>query len=224
MERSKAKPITITVRPEVAKFAELMEEKLAENDHKGHWSEAPWDYHVERLQQEVEELHDALIQGNPRLIAEEAADVGNFAMFLADVAGGLGLEPVFRQRDEDCEPAWTCPETGLQGYVYSGGRRIERIEDGDSTDEPTDPFAGVNCRYKLFCLAHGAKSPTEMKRLGDGPGDPNFHLWLTGNMNEWKRLKGYKSDHVMTGDDHAEFDAWLEEQIRHLLKSEVQET
>lgn len=77
------------VRPEVALFAEMMEAKLAENDYKGHWSEAPWDYHVERLQQEVEELYDALMQGNPRCIAEEAVDVANFAMFITDICYGL---------------------------------------------------------------------------------------------------------------------------------------
>jgi len=52
MERSKTRPITIVVRPEVAAFAVQMELKLRENDHKPHWRESSLSYLIARLREE----------------------------------------------------------------------------------------------------------------------------------------------------------------------------
>jgi NTP pyrophosphatase (non-canonical NTP hydrolase) len=74
-------------RAEVAWFAEQMELKLRENDHKPHWRGSDIEYLHKRLQEEVDELmyelHSPL---NEERVVKEAADVANFAMMIADVA------------------------------------------------------------------------------------------------------------------------------------------
>lgn len=70
-------------------FAEEMEKKLQENDHKVHWSEVDGDYLISRMEQEMVELMKAIIDvrfgsGDPKEVIYEAADVANFAMMIAD--------------------------------------------------------------------------------------------------------------------------------------------
>lgn len=77
----------IEPRPEVVWFAKQMELKLKANDHKKHWHEMHMDYLIERLYQESQELWTAIISGNASDIVQEAADVSNFAMMIADNAG-----------------------------------------------------------------------------------------------------------------------------------------
>lgn len=87
---------TLTLRPEVQRFAAAMERELRANDHKGGWrNDAPGRL-LRRLWQEADELARALdahktdpsAETSAR-VASEAADVGNFAMMIADVCGGL---------------------------------------------------------------------------------------------------------------------------------------
>jgi hypothetical protein len=79
----------LLVRPEVLKFAEQMERKLRENDHKGGWRETDMLYLFGMLKEEVEEL-DIALEGT--MIAEdvlkECADVANYAMMLASNCKG----------------------------------------------------------------------------------------------------------------------------------------
>ena len=78
------------MRDVVILFALLMEEKLGANDHKRHWSSFTVEYLLRRLRQEVGELERAVSEGqSPPDIGREAADVANFAMMVADLAGGL---------------------------------------------------------------------------------------------------------------------------------------
>jgi hypothetical protein len=93
------------LRPEVRRFAELMEEKLRANDHKGGWQgDSAFDL-VARASEELDELDVAVSQHlarraelpavrshwlpNAMRVAREAADVANFAMMVADVCGAL---------------------------------------------------------------------------------------------------------------------------------------
>lgn len=83
-------------RQAVGWFACWMEAKLAANDHKGHWSTCGFGYLSTRLHQEAKELSRALQAFRPaddvsrasaaRSIVQEAADVANFAMMIADNA------------------------------------------------------------------------------------------------------------------------------------------
>ncbi len=93
-------PETVTcwdyLRPEVRAFAIAMENQLRANDHKGGWQGMGTAECIERLQEEMEELEIECDptpprKPNPEQILKEAADVANFAMFAADVAGGLPL-------------------------------------------------------------------------------------------------------------------------------------
>lgn len=81
-------------RPEVAAFAILMEAKLRKNDHKGHWRNCRPSDLYRRMLEEIEELRVVLIEhamsgGRETDIGDEAADVANFAMMVADVCGAL---------------------------------------------------------------------------------------------------------------------------------------
>lgn len=79
------------VRPAVAAFAAAMEERLKANDHKGGWRGCNVGYLLGKLDEEVCELIEALSLPDrlPELVREEAADVANLALFLADNFGGL---------------------------------------------------------------------------------------------------------------------------------------
>ena len=98
-------------RPWVDAFADEMERKLAENRHKGDregWARMDIRWLLEQLRKEVDELDAALpvrlgVRGaddpsygyglSPLAIRSECADVANFAMMIADVAGGLEAKP-----------------------------------------------------------------------------------------------------------------------------------
>ncbi len=97
----------LTLRPEVVKFAQLMERALRDNDHKGGWKEEQTSYLSRRCGNELEELREAIqkqrrewMTGFPPVdaakrdalradVGKEAADVANFAMMIADVCGAL---------------------------------------------------------------------------------------------------------------------------------------
>lgn len=74
------------IRAELVWFAEEMEKKLRENDHKGGWDGCdPWGLIV-RTYEELGELCDAYTSGeDPDTVIREAADVANFAMMVADI-------------------------------------------------------------------------------------------------------------------------------------------
>ena len=95
-----AKPAGGVWRPEVRAFADLMEAKLKANDHKSGWkSEMVWPL-IERLREETDELHIEVDAGERadsddwrKRVGNEAADVANFAMMIADVCGALPAPP-----------------------------------------------------------------------------------------------------------------------------------
>ncbi|MCM3704035.1 hypothetical protein [Paenibacillus macerans] len=87
------------LRESVEWFAQQMEMKLRENDHKGGWDNCEINYLFSRLNEEVKELKSSVarvgLKGNwadmplssstPLDVAREAADVANFAMMIADI-------------------------------------------------------------------------------------------------------------------------------------------
>ena len=84
----------------ISRFGNLMLEKLAENRDKAHWDGCDTDWLMERLTEEVTELHDAIeeyidaasnekgtvaqVAEAARAVRRECADVANFAMMIAD--------------------------------------------------------------------------------------------------------------------------------------------
>jgi NTP pyrophosphatase (non-canonical NTP hydrolase) len=69
----------------VLRFSGEMVEKLALNDHKGGWDGEDPAWLLDRLQEELNELREAVEVGGD--VIGEAADVANFALMVADVAG-----------------------------------------------------------------------------------------------------------------------------------------
>lgn len=82
----------LAVRPEVARFALLMEAKLRANDHKQPWRHCSLNYLSTRLTQERAELRQALKKRED--VGLECADVANFAMMIADKVGDLPALPI----------------------------------------------------------------------------------------------------------------------------------
>ena len=80
------------VRPEVSRFAGLMEAQLIKHDDKLGWKNEYIKFLFDRLIEEANELFELLKSPavvDPVRIGEEAADVANFAMMIADVCGAL---------------------------------------------------------------------------------------------------------------------------------------
>lgn len=79
------------MRPVVKWFAEMMEAKLRKNDHKGGWLNDSSTSLFTRLQEESWELKQVLAKGvtaaSSEKLINEAADVANFAMMIADICG-----------------------------------------------------------------------------------------------------------------------------------------
>lgn len=85
-------------RPEVMDFALLMERELRANDHKRGWKEDQSIDLARRVMEEAQELLEVTPHNqrlpeyypfDPTKVAEEAADVANMAMMVADVCGCL---------------------------------------------------------------------------------------------------------------------------------------
>lgn len=82
-----APPFSSTTWPHVLAFAQVMESKLAQNRHKGDrdgWLALDLTTLCELLSKELVELEQALSWGDANAVAEEAADVANFTMMIAD--------------------------------------------------------------------------------------------------------------------------------------------
>jgi len=80
----------VRLRPSVREFARQMELQLRANDWKDGWQGMAWDELLGRLVEEAAELEQAILAGSPEDVSREAADVGNFAMMLANVWGPHG--------------------------------------------------------------------------------------------------------------------------------------
>jgi len=77
------------MRAEVKWFAEQMESKLQENDHKGGWKDCDCYWLLNRAKEEcLELLHELNVHrdlgGNKEKIIKECSDVANFVMMIAD--------------------------------------------------------------------------------------------------------------------------------------------
>lgn len=90
--KAHAKALVVRLRPSLRKFAVAMELRLRANDHtkaaRG-WKACSDEYLLRRLSEEYEELLlelRGLSRCNPKRVCDEAADVANFAMMIADNA------------------------------------------------------------------------------------------------------------------------------------------
>lgn len=119
---------TIQIRPAVLWFAEQMEAKLRENDHKGGWDACDIRYLRDRLREECVELEMSLDASTNANSIREAADVGNFAMMIAD----------------SCRPTNTNPASvTVTGCQCGKCESLDLATDRASAVEPVDRHATV---------------------------------------------------------------------------------
>lgn len=81
----------VQLRPQVRRFAKLMELRLRANDHKGGWQDDSMRALFRRLKEECDELDEAItyrVSRGEKNVGHEAADVANFAMMITDISGG----------------------------------------------------------------------------------------------------------------------------------------
>jgi NTP pyrophosphatase (non-canonical NTP hydrolase) len=87
-----AYPEVLSIRPEVAKFAQAMEDELKANDHKGGWDKDTVAALLDRAQDELFELREAVaLRFSDETILSEAADTANFVMMVAENYRKQGL-------------------------------------------------------------------------------------------------------------------------------------
>lgn len=67
-------------------FTDAMKHKLHKNRHKGRWENLSIERAFERMQEEIEELREAIASGNTMDIMLESSDVANFAFILSTIA------------------------------------------------------------------------------------------------------------------------------------------
>lgn len=72
-------------KDDIRRFVDMMLYKLGKNAHKGRWEKFTVDDAFTRIQEELEELNQAMKGGNSVEIQMESADVANFALILSSV-------------------------------------------------------------------------------------------------------------------------------------------
>lgn len=74
----------IVIREPLQQFTEKMELKLIKNDYRGGWGNRDILFLINRLRGALSELNYAIRLDNKSMIADEAVDVANYAMMIAD--------------------------------------------------------------------------------------------------------------------------------------------
>lgn len=73
------------IRPELEHFANLMEDKLKQNEHKGGWKEESIEFLKMYMILEYHEVREAFQKGSPDEIIDECVDLANYCMMIVDV-------------------------------------------------------------------------------------------------------------------------------------------
>jgi len=73
-------------RPELEWFARRMEDKLFQKDFKGGWQKETYMSLLRGMMLEIVELTEAITEKDSNEIIDEAVDVANYAMMMADNA------------------------------------------------------------------------------------------------------------------------------------------
>ena len=76
--------LVLKPRDTLSWFAEEMEKKLRANDHKDGWHDCSLNWLFDRLLEEVEELRQECARQAGLGVIDEATDVANYCMMLAD--------------------------------------------------------------------------------------------------------------------------------------------
>ncbi len=78
------------MRPAVKYFAETMEKRLMENEHKGGWKDCKPEFLLSELRKNLAYLEENLNKGETKEdVCRRAANIANFAMMIANNWGGI---------------------------------------------------------------------------------------------------------------------------------------
>lgn len=92
------------VRPEVARMAVEMENKLQKNDHKTGWKDQPIEAHIKLMKIEIMEFDVANEFLGDEEAAKECIDIANFALIIRDkLLARIEAKALQKRRDEDYE-------------------------------------------------------------------------------------------------------------------------
>ena len=84
------------IRESLMVFVSAMEQELQDNDHKPGWVDEEYVFLEDRLDKQVEELHEVVDCCNATLVKKQCCDVANFAMMIFD--------KISKEEDEDGQP------------------------------------------------------------------------------------------------------------------------
>lgn len=205
--------------PTVTVFAEAMRAKLEQHraekgGREGWWDDDPMGL-ANRVAEELRELRGALIlmSPDPRRVLEEAADVANMAMMVADAAGALEVPAVEAEAEAELPlPTGPRPDSRRLAWLMSGMPKVGRTSvDVHVFDELRAELQAVTRErdgFKQLVPAH-AKAMTEAaltiatltrecETKAEGE-PPNLGLfaefyylveWKTGESRSWCRRPG----------------------------------
>lgn len=74
------------------------------------------------------------------------------------------------------------------------------------------PFDQVNPRFAAYARSHDRTPDEQMAHDVEAfPGGKmaGFVAWIDQRWSAWRALVGKRRDDILSGDDHAAFDAWL---------------
>lgn len=74
-----------------------------------------------------------------------------------------------------------------------------------------------NLRYVAYATLHGRTPETMLlydKRMWPGGSMCGYVTWIQERWTKWDALRRHPKDHVRTEQEHAEFTAWLFEQVK----------
>jgi hypothetical protein len=183
IEKRLADPPALTeyhLRPEVGAFATLMEAELRKHDDRPGWKECKSEWLRDRLYEELDELVEALEIPLASIVAQEAADVANFAMMIVDVEGGLKTAPPTLQKPS---PPRNVGDPAESGAVKDGEERKEMLEWIDWNKPTATTEGGCGCpeclkfsatydKIKALILAEPNEGPSSSGRIpGCEPGE-----------------------------------------------------
>jgi hypothetical protein len=121
--------LSVKLRESVQWFAQQMELKLRENDHKGGWSDHDFYSLFTRLKQEAQELETCPNSEDIR----EAADVANFAMMIADNARRKAPELSQAEEPKPKDKFWVMQDLLKEAKEkYPAGTKVKIINGHDT--------------------------------------------------------------------------------------------
>jgi hypothetical protein len=195
-----ARVAELPLRPALAWFAQAMERKLRANDHKGGWIDGKCDllFLFEKLTEERRELTRATGKGGtPEQILEEAADVANIAMMIADVCQTFASPEGW---DQPAAPVVLDRGGAVAADLAAGLCKLREVLKEDVT-EPED----IQAKAELTAVVTAAERWAALQWREPSTAKKGDRVLFVGHRS--LAMRGY----VCIGERDAVRDVWLDE-------------